>query len=648
MASNSSFRTLTADNIEGVVTSKNYLKSSFENGTTTGWSLFSTTLTGGLPTGTISAGAASLALTTTSTNPIDGAFSLQLSAAGVATAGHGIISDVFTLSNGDLGKMLNSKFSYNVVSGATNLNFSGLLGSQTIAVAFRDVTSSVWIPAPVGYLGMNQGTGYSESSPISFQSSVTVGQQYQMAIYFSQASAGATTLTFDNFVCSKTVITSGYAGSDWVSYTPTVSNLGSGGGTATGKYRRVGDSAEVYIRFSKDATAGTNSGLAVTFSIPSGLSVDTTKITSLSGRVVVGTADLEVANTNPPAVALLFNSYGSNLILTGNFATIDAVGTFFGSNQTANLTAMVPIVGWSSNVAQSSDSDQRVYATKVYQALTTSIATGDTKVPFTAAATYDTAGMYSTTNSNVVIPATGFYDIEVALAASPGAANSYLTAVVYRNNSFAENLGVILMSATGPTFFLQGNKTILCNAGDVVDIRARATTACNLSSDISNTFFTITKRSGPAVVQATESVNARYLAVGTQSVTATTQTRITIFTSKDYDSHAAYNPATGYVVPVSGKYRMGFSMGSNATNAVGAGAQFQIYVAKTTVAGQMNSFSVYSQSTTANGYGGYVSDEINCIAGDLLIPCVFQNLTNPLTIGPGLGAQSLTITRVGN
>jgi len=68
----------------------------------------------------------------------------------------------------------------------------------------------------------------------------------------------------------------------WQAYTPVVADAGNGaplGVSATGVYRRVGDSIEVHVRVTNPL--GTSSGSVMAISIPSGLSVESGKMATL-------------------------------------------------------------------------------------------------------------------------------------------------------------------------------------------------------------------------------------------------------------------------------------------------------------------------------------------------------------------------------
>lgn len=190
------------NNFDGI---KNYINNSqFEQGTATGWSLFNTTLTAGLPTGSIGAGAASLAMTVTTTNPLMLSNSLQIAAASAWTAGQGVISDAFTIDRMDIGEAITFKISYECTAGSANANWSGVQGSQTLAVYIYDVTAAAWVQ-PSNFLSMTYSTGASYIAG-QFKCSTTVGQQYRIAIMALQATTLPVTMVFDAISVSPSII----------------------------------------------------------------------------------------------------------------------------------------------------------------------------------------------------------------------------------------------------------------------------------------------------------------------------------------------------------------------------------------------------------------------------------------------------------
>lgn len=193
--------TIIASTGSGVPNSGN---GNFEFGSTTGFSLFNTTLTGVIPTGSITAGAASITtFGVVSSGQLAGAYSMQTASSGVWTAGQGVISDAFFIDEEDKSKVLSFKAYYKVQANPANGNFSGT-SSNTFATYIYDVTNSVWIQ-PSGVYGITQssGAGYVQGT---FQTSAN-STQYRLAILAVNASSGAITMYWDDlFVGPQQVV----------------------------------------------------------------------------------------------------------------------------------------------------------------------------------------------------------------------------------------------------------------------------------------------------------------------------------------------------------------------------------------------------------------------------------------------------------
>lgn len=153
----------------------------------------------------------------------------------------------------------------------------------------------------------------------------------------------------------------GAAIGDWQSYTPTLTGFG----TLTNVsflWKRVGDSIIIVGRF----VAGTPTATPATFTLPSGLLIDTAKLPSST----ISQSRLGIAHTSDAANLVWFNQgtdvrshiliYNSPTVIgfssfnsstAGDFA-LQAIGTEISNINRANyiITDPIPIVGWSSNV----------------------------------------------------------------------------------------------------------------------------------------------------------------------------------------------------------------------------------------------------------------------------------------------------------
>src|SRR6185437_13442678 len=224
---------------------KNYLgtvnnvngNGNFELGSTTGWSLAHSSLTSNFPSTLATAGNAfssaggvhggsaanaNLSLSVVSSGQLAGTYSGSYASSTATTAGDMLISNAFTIDTEDQAKVMTIKFYYSVNSGAANVNLSGT-SSNSFGIAVYDVTNAAWImPAGVWNIVQKTGSGYMTGT---FQTSSN-STQYQLAFFNANASSGAVTMYVDDFFLGPQTAPLGAVETDWVSYTPTFTGLG--------------------------------------------------------------------------------------------------------------------------------------------------------------------------------------------------------------------------------------------------------------------------------------------------------------------------------------------------------------------------------------------------------------------------------------
>jgi hypothetical protein len=631
-------------------TGKNYLSAyngntgngDFEKGSTTGWALFNTTLTGVVPTGSPFAGASSIGtFTTVSSGQLAGKYSLEIASAGAISAGQGFLSDTFTIDTEDQSKVLGFSFYYSVTAGASNLNLSGS-SSNTLAVYIYDNTNSAWIqPAGVYNLNQNAGVGLCTGTFQTTSNSTT----YKLAIICVNASAGAATLYFDDFSVGPQATVSAPAISDMVAFTPTITSTGTsptlGTHTWTAYYKRVGDSALITATLLQTSAGSAGTG-AYEFSMPPGLVIDTTKTPVNSS---VGIAQLN--NGNGPY--LTGNSYVYNSVnlalstVNGSATNPGGVNLGSGSEYTPagstyylSFTALVPIVGWSSNSVMSQDTDTRVVAFAANTATGTVYST-DHVVGWTAVT--DTHAAFST--NTYTIPVSGNYYIEASLRIDGTfSVGNDAEASIYINGSAAV-YGMDRAGGAQISLFPQVSRIFALKAGDTVQIyMSSAGGGTTLSSSSTYSAFSIMRLSGPAVVAASESVNAR---ANTATSTIGTSDSLVTFTATSFDSHGAYNSGK-YTAPVSGKYRV---------SALVTTAGVTLSTSQSAALNLYKNGSSYSALAVAIGSGGSSisyrltgTDLIQLNAGDYV--SIYANSAVATTCASGASSNYLTIERIGN
>jgi len=568
MALNSNFRTLTADNIEGLVDNRNYLKSSFENGTIQGWTEMAVTLTSGLPTGTptiSSTAASSIALSATSITPLSGARSLLVTGAAGWTAGQGFISDEFTLDRMDLGKVLTVTFDYERVSGT--LNFSGTLGSQTLMVYIYDATAGAanWIQ-PAGYLGMNQSSGPGRVTA-TFQTSVVSSQKYRIAVIASQAVVGACSIEFDNFACSRV--------------DPPIGQLRNPAGTIISTGSLTPPSGYLYCNGSAISRADYSelfSAIGTTYGTGNGTT--TFNIPDLRGIFPrgAGTNPSNAANTTTMGNRQLddFKSHNhtSTPIQIGG-GTFTTSGNYLGQNgpsvagpgtqstggtetRPANLGVAYHICFSSGSVQMSNDTDTRVVAFEAKNNTAFAWSGGVyTTINAGWSATRDTHSGFNSSNGTFTVPVSGYWVFRGGVVMSTLTV-AFSTELTIQAGSNEQRIGrYFTQGGSANTPAVTGTTTpVYCNAGDIVSIRVFSTSAMNLTADVNWNVFGGYRLSGPSVIAASETVAAVYQTGAGQSIPNNTVTPI-VYGTKFFDTHSAMNASTGvYSVPVSGTYEV--------------------------------------------------------------------------------------------
>lgn len=352
-------------------------------------------------------GSGSAALTQSSDTSLRGASNYYTTAFSSSSAGAVFVQfPAFALEAADLGKPVSISFD---VTGVTTsgdwdvvvvrYNASGTY-QELIPVAGTasgaSVTPSARLPT-----GTAQFRGF-------FVPTSDSGHLY--ALRFRRL-AGSAQIRLDTLYVGPQAQLSGAPVTDWQSYSPTVANLGTGTyNEATSSkfvYRRVGDSLEYYFRMQM-TNAGSGAS-EVTISLPSGLTIDTTK-GSASGNQDYGRAVLVLgAGTS--------SSY--HVIENGNVLRFyDQEGTWGGLTG-ATLTnssvlwarGIVPIANWSSNTTM---------AERAVESYAADDGSADVFGPNGAAIPSITQGTGTTSRSFAfqdTFQATDFFSLEIQTAA---------------------------------------------------------------------------------------------------------------------------------------------------------------------------------------------------------------------------------------
>lgn len=214
------------------------------------------------------------------------------------------------------------------------------------------------------YVEQPSGTKVSQEVTLVDTTSATNGKDVSLT-FPCGSNSNSTILTIESTSSSAAAIrvSDAYVGkitttgtvqntTDWISFTPTGSWVSNS--TYTGAWRRVGDSMEVTF---KVATSGAPTSASLTINLPSGYSIDTSKLVqSANGYTVLGrgsAADNGVNNYNivvglntSTSVALYAMDASSSYVNAPSLT--QAVPFTFGSGDTVVGTFSVPISGWTS------------------------------------------------------------------------------------------------------------------------------------------------------------------------------------------------------------------------------------------------------------------------------------------------------------
>lgn len=307
---------------------------------TTGWSLYADAAgttpvdgTGGTPTG--------LTFVRNTSSPIDGLADFKLSKDASNRQGGGVSYD-FTVGTAfpagtRMRVQMYFKASASWVSGT----------SSDTRVYLYDVTNSSLItpaqPAMLYSNGLYRSTFDSRA-----------GSSIRVIVHIATTNASAWDLQFKFVEVGPGKDFVGPAIGDWTAYTPTISGFGTTTANAS-YYRRVGDSVELSVNFK----TGTPAASLGTVSLPPGLTVDANKVRPAS------------ANNDSTGVGRMFNNGTSQNVyaMVNSFTSANVVGfgcsqdqsqltmqngnAYTTANDTNTVMALIPITGWSSNVAVS-------------------------------------------------------------------------------------------------------------------------------------------------------------------------------------------------------------------------------------------------------------------------------------------------------
>lgn len=590
-------------------------------------------------------GAPSSTLARNTTTPLTGTGDFQWTKSAANRQGEGFSYD-FTMSKSLYAKNVQISFDYTVTSGT--------YADGDMIVYIYDVTNATLIE-PVNISIASVAAGLPNKHIATFQSSLT-GTSYRLIFHTSSTSSSAYTMQFDNVYVGEQVSSYGPIITDWKSFTPTgswVTNT-----TYTGYYRRVGDTLEVQTKIS---LSGAPNAAALTINLPSGLTIDTAKLASNSGT-----------STDSFGKIYYFDSGVSSYIGELAYSSITSVGARYLDDSGTNIAVpadisstaphtwgasdflvarySVPIVGWSSNVALSSDAgDGREVVVSAVGA--TATVTGTLSDLTWTTTSKDNTGSFNGTTFTA--PVSGEYRVSAQVRvndSTPYGSNQAASISILKNGT--EIVTAQQRSASGFTALIPIiSYRVTLIKGDTVklQISANSTAPTMQTGDIYN-FLAIEKiNPGSQRLAASETVAARYEHIAGQSIPNATNT-IVDFASKSFDTHNAVTTGSSwkFTAPVSGIYQVSGYITYD-WNTFTAGERLGLILSKngTIISFLSLDYKVQVAGSFRPSCGGI--DTIRLIAGDTIALEARQDEGGARSLEPSSGNRNyVSIVRIGN
>jgi hypothetical protein len=583
--------------------------------------------TGGAPTVTI---------TRTISTPLDGTASFLFTKDAANRQGEGFSTDI-TLQASDATKICTLSFDYQISTG-TYTGYQAPPSFSDLTCWVYDVTNSVMYQV-VGY---QVDGAVSTTNQYSYQGAwqVPVGCLTARVIWFlGNTGASAFTAKFNNIFFGRIQRVQGTVQTQWQSYTPTVTGVG----TPTNLsfyYRRVGSDLKIRGYF----TCGTIAAASCTITLPSGLAIDSTFLTNNEknqfGYYTVGqqAGAAPISNTNY-TIGGIYNSFLSTSVVQldgrssqSNGGSNDNATTFLSTSDTVLIEeCSIPIQGWGANGTLGQDADTRVVSAQYYYDSGTYNIGGSA-----TAAQYDTRS-WDTHNGatygdgvtfTYYVPVTGYYELRAQCYTQNTAwtAGSNIQFQLLQNGSALGAMGY------ASKYFDANNSRREISSYHVYGyFQAGAalvpTWSCGVSfvMEGNNNFngIHIERTSGPAQVQAPEIISARYSTNAGQSITNNSVTIID-YEDKSYDDHGCVTTGASwkFTCPRAGRVKINAeaTLASNAGWAVGESAYLSVFKS-----GVEYGRGPYDSPATATLVVDLsVNDTVDVLAGDYLDIRIFQ------------------------
>lgn len=593
-------------------------------------------------------GSPAVTWTASSSSPLRGLSSFVLTKDASNRQGQGA-SYAFTIADADKSQPLNVSFEYSPSSSFVPGTNSAV---GDVAVYLYDVTNSTLIqPAPYKLMG---GSGANHKFSGVFQASSS-STSYRLILHIAGTTSAAWTLKVDNVVVGPQVQLYGAPVSD-----PTTYSLTIGGATSAptksnspttdlAVWWRIGKFMGLRYDFVASTTTGSAAGSgAYLFPLPAGYSIDTSYLSASTGQNdgVVGAAMVGNSGGNYWGAVKVYDS--TRLVVeVGNEANGKSqIGSAWlpitGSNMKYSYQALVPIVGWGSNVVMSQDASQRAVALRaVLTTTTTGVADG---VIVFNSVTSDTHGAYNNSTGVFTAPVPGFYRVTATTLMANVSSSNDSTLSIRKNGSAVKQTYLALVPSGGTNQAGTASDTVYLNAGDTIDIYADGDASFDLDNNGSRTALSIDRINGPSSVGAAELVTLRYK-TATAGSYSNSSTTILDFPTQDYDSHGSVTTGASwkFTAPVSGFYAVKVSALTDA-NTDTAVVALDLYKNGSQVA---TIARAQKAGTTSTPYQLFGSTDVSLAAGDYIDIRLVNSSGNTRTLATNANNNWVAISRQG-
>jgi hypothetical protein len=567
-------------------------------------------------------------------SPLRGIASLLITKPGLNAQGSGVSTD-FSIDAADLTKLVDISFDYTTSANYADGDFRVYIVSKTVGTVIELVQRDLFASNNGTYTGRFQA--------------LPNDTEYRLVLHCAVTYALAFDVKIDNVrVGPSAPRVKGPVVTDWQSYTPTITaSTGSvTNATWTGRFRRVGDTAEVRINGIFSATSAAFTTLLA--GLPSGLAVDGSKIvTSANAFTVVGHGSLADAGVGNYTATVTWagasgqvrvDSDAANQTYVVNGGTSNTTPFTFNSGDSVNIEFRVPILGWSSNLVLSEDAGNReVLGIIRRDTAQTGLVSGTMTQILLNVSAEDTSSMVDTTNNRIIVPETGTYDIEGEALINMSGTASRMTLEL--------RVGGSARRVTRQMSNNQGNSTVggcypgvRLNRGELITLWVSHEAGAN--RDLVNARLTIAKRASPQTIASGETVAVRATPTIGQSIASGTFTQITVGT-KGLDTHNALASSGTFTSPMTRLYS--FVTQCNLSLPAVAGTMI-VHALKN---GVVVNESLLTINNVSNDYSLAVSGIIHLAMGETLAFRVFHNTGGNRSVSTA-ERNSISIVGIGN